>query len=70
MSIERLIEAQTAKCARLREEMHSAPLNKVFQNHDGSRHLGTHSMAWASRSREWAYEVEKLGDLLAMKEEK
>lgn len=42
-----------AKCDRLREEMHSAPMNKVFQDHTGHRHLGSHSMAWAQKSREW-----------------
>jgi hypothetical protein len=38
---------------RLREAMHNAPLNKVFTDHTGHKHLGTHSMAWARRSREW-----------------
>lgn len=39
--------------------MHEAPLNKVFTNHDGSRHLGKHSNAWAAKSREWAEAVKE-----------
>lgn len=43
-----------AECERLRKAMHEAPTNKVFQDHTGHRFLGTHSTAWADRSREWA----------------
>lgn len=46
-------ETLVEKAERLRREMHEAPLNKVFQDHDGHRHLGTHSTAWARKSREW-----------------
>jgi hypothetical protein len=48
------------RCDRLRKEMHEAPLNKVFQDHDGHRHLGTHSNAWATKSREWCDAVSEL----------
>jgi hypothetical protein len=48
------IEKLSAKCESLKKQMHEAPLNKIFMNHDGTRHLGTHSTAWADRSREWA----------------
>jgi hypothetical protein len=49
-----------AECERLRKEMHEAPMNKVFQDHTGHRFLGTHSMAWADRSREWVEACKKL----------
>jgi hypothetical protein len=38
---------------KLRAAAHEAPMNKVFQDHDGHRFLGSHSMAWAKASREW-----------------
>jgi len=50
---EQMGETVQQKCERLRREMHEAPLNKVFQDHNGHRHLGTHSTAWARKSREW-----------------
>lgn len=31
----------------LRKLAHDAPMNKVFETHDGHRFLGTHSRAWA-----------------------
>jgi len=45
-----LIEREIAS----RKAAHEAPLNKIFQNHTGHRFLGSHSMAWATASREWA----------------
>lgn len=53
------MESLEEKIERLRQEMHDAPLNKVFTNHDGSRHLGTHSNAWAAKSREWSEAVKE-----------
>lgn len=53
MTNERHEKALEAEISRLETLMHEAPLNKVFQDHHGHRHLGTHSNAWATRSREW-----------------
>lgn len=61
--IDAQIEAKRAECERLRTEMHEAPMNKVFQDHTGHRFLGTHSMAWANRSREWTEAVKDLARL-------
>lgn len=49
-----------AECERLRTLAHEAPLNKVFETHDGHRFLGSHSAAWAARSREWMAACDKL----------
>lgn len=55
----------TAECAKLRAAMHDAPMNKMFRDHTGHRHLGTHSTAWADRSREWCRAKDRLDALLA-----
>jgi hypothetical protein len=47
-------ETLRERCERLRHEMHEAPMNKMFKDHTGHRFLGSHSMAWAQKSREWA----------------
>lgn len=46
----------------LRRAAHEAPMNKVFTDHKGRRHLGTHSMAWASAAREYAKAVSALNE--------
>jgi hypothetical protein len=53
------MESLEQKIERLKQEMHDAPLNKVFQDHHGHRYLGTHSNAWAVKSREWAETVKE-----------
>lgn len=50
--VETMLE-QPDDLAGLRKAAHDAPLNKVFTDHKGRRHLGTHSMAWARAGREW-----------------
>jgi hypothetical protein len=68
IDIEAQIEAKRAECDRLRTEMHEAPMNKVFQDHTGHRFLGTHSMAWARKSRDWAEAIKDLARLEKIKD--
>lgn len=67
--IKRLIEAKRLEVERLRDAMHNAPMNKVFQDHTGHKFLGTHSMAWADRSREWGVAKNELTAILKEIEE-
>jgi hypothetical protein len=60
-----MIEALRSECDRLRELAHEAPLNKVFETHTGHKFLGTHSTAWADRSREWMAACARLDAALA-----
>lgn len=42
-----------AECDRLRELMHTAPMNQLRTDANGHRWIGTNSMAYADNSREW-----------------
>jgi hypothetical protein len=44
----------TDKIEELRRAAQEAPMNKVFETHEGHRFLGTHSRAWADAGRRYA----------------
>lgn len=48
------IPLDAEKIEALKKEAHDAPMNKVFEDHDGHRHLGSHSNAWAEAGRRYA----------------
>lgn len=46
-------KALIAQCERLRQLMHEAPMNQLRTDANGHKWMGTHSTAYAERSREW-----------------
>lgn len=62
------IKSLEAEVDRLAVAMRESPMNKVFQDHTGHRFLGTHSTAWADRSREWIEARKRLSALKAKRD--
>lgn len=66
--IDEQIKSLEADVDRLAIAMREATMNKVFQDHTGHRFLGTHSNAWADRSREWIEARNRLSALKAKRD--
>lgn len=47
------LEELNKECDRLRQLMHEAPLNTLRTDANGHKWIGSNSMAYADRSREW-----------------
>lgn len=58
------IEQLTAECDRLRTLMHEAPMNILRTDANGHKWIGSNSMAYADRSREWIAACDKRDALL------
>lgn len=48
-----------SECERLRDLMHEAPMNQLRTDANGHKWMGTHSTAYAERSREWMAACDK-----------
>lgn len=66
--IQEIVRRLEEECERLRKLDHDAPLNKVFTTHNSARFLGSHSTAWADRSREWVAATDRLALYKALQE--
>ena len=54
------IEQLEVECERLRQLMHEAPMNTLRTDANGHRWIGSNSMAYADRSKEWIDACDRL----------